>query len=385
MVFQKPNPFPMSIYDNIAYGPRTHGIKGKAQLDEIVERSLRDAAIWDEVKDRLKKNALGLSGGQQQRLCIARALAVEPNVLLMDEPTSALDPISTSKIEELAMELKEKYTIVIVTHNMQQAVRISDNTAFFLLGELVEYDNTEKLFSTPEDQAHRGLHHREVWLTMRSRFDEQLALLNQQLIEMGALCEEGIEMASRALTEGDKELAKQVAPLDSEIDQKERNIESLCLRLLLQQQPVATDLRKISSALKMITDMERIGDQAEDIAEIVQFLDEPVKEEALIHKDGQLREMAKATIRMVTESIHAYVKHDIKVAEQVLKEDDIVDEYFAQVKRQLIQKIAANPAEGEYALDLLMIAKYFERIGDHAENIAEWVIFMVTGEHKEGT
>ena len=210
---------------------------------------------------------------------------------------------------------------------------------------------------------------------MRSRFDEQLALLNQQLIEMGALCEEGIEMASRALTEGDKELAKQVAPLDSEIDQKERNIESLCLRLLLQQQPVA----------KMITDMERIGDQAEDIAEIVQFLDEPVKAEALIHKDGQLREMAKATIRMVTESIHAYVKHDIKVAEQVLKEDDIVDEYFAQVKRQLIQKIAANPAEGEYALDLLMIAKYFERIGDHAENIAEWVIFMVTGEHKEGT
>ena len=152
MVFQKPNPFPMSIYDNIAYGPRTHGIKGKAQLDEIVERSLRDAAIWDEVKDRLKKNALGLRGGQQQRLCIARALAVEPNVLLMDEPTSALDPISTSKIEELAMELKEKYTIVIVTHNMQQAVRISDNTAFFLLGELVEYDNTEKLFSTPEDQ-----------------------------------------------------------------------------------------------------------------------------------------------------------------------------------------------------------------------------------------
>ena len=152
MVFQKPHPFPMSIYDNIAYGPRTHGIKNKAQLDEIVERSLRDAAIWDEVKDRLKKNALGLSGGQQQRLCIARALAVEPNVLLMDEPTSALDPISTSKIEELAMELKEKYTIVIVTHNMQQAVRISDNTAFFLLGELVEYDNTEKLFSTPEDQ-----------------------------------------------------------------------------------------------------------------------------------------------------------------------------------------------------------------------------------------
>ena len=152
MVFQKPNPFPMSIYDNIAYGPRTHGIKSKAKLDEIVERSLRDAAIWDEVKDRLKKNAIGLSGGQQQRLCIARALAVEPKVLLMDEPTSALDPISTSRIEDLAMELKDKYTIVIVTHNMQQAVRISDCTAFFLLGELVEFGKTEDIFSQPADQ-----------------------------------------------------------------------------------------------------------------------------------------------------------------------------------------------------------------------------------------
>ena len=152
MVFQKPNPFPMSIYDNIAYGPRTHGITSKAKLDEIVEQALRDAAIWDEVKDRLKSNALGLSGGQQQRLCIARALAVEPKVLLMDEPTSALDPISTSRIEELALQLKEKYTIIVVTHNMQQAVRISDNTAFFLLGELVEVGETEKLFSQPVDK-----------------------------------------------------------------------------------------------------------------------------------------------------------------------------------------------------------------------------------------
>mgnify|MGYP004485281423 FL=1 len=152
MVFQKPNPFPMSIYDNVAYGPRTHGVRNRAKRDEIVERSLRGAAIWDEVKDRLKKSALGLSGGQQQRLCIARALAVGPEVLLMDEPTSALDPISTSKVEELAMELKEHYTIVIVTHNMQQAARISDRTAFFLLGELVECGETEKLFSQPQDK-----------------------------------------------------------------------------------------------------------------------------------------------------------------------------------------------------------------------------------------
>ena len=152
MVFQRPNPFPMSIYDNVAYGPRTHGITARAELDDIVERSLRDAAIWDEVKDRLKKSALGLSGGQQQRLCIARALAVEPEVLLMDEPTSALDPISTSKIEELALQLKEKYTIIIVTHNMQQAARISDYTAFFLLGELIEFGKTEELFAQPKDK-----------------------------------------------------------------------------------------------------------------------------------------------------------------------------------------------------------------------------------------
>ena len=152
MVFQKPNPFPMSIYDNIAYGPRTHGIRNRAKLDEIVERSLRQAAIWDEVKDRLKKSALGMSGGQQQRLCIARALAVQPEVLLMDEPTSALDPISTSKIEDLAEELKKEYTIVMVTHNMQQAARISDNTAFFLMGEMVEYGDTEEMFSMPRDK-----------------------------------------------------------------------------------------------------------------------------------------------------------------------------------------------------------------------------------------
>lgn len=152
MVFQKPNPFPMSIYDNVAYGPRTHGIRSKVQLDEIVEKALKDAAIWDQVKDRLHKNALGMSGGQQQRLCIARALAVQPEVLLMDEPTSALDPISTSRIEELALELKDEYTIIMVTHNMQQATRISDNTAFFLMGEVIEFDKTENVFSMPKDQ-----------------------------------------------------------------------------------------------------------------------------------------------------------------------------------------------------------------------------------------
>lgn len=214
---------------------------------------------------------------------------------------------------------------------------------------------------------------------MRSRFDEQLALLKKELIEMGAMCEESINMATRALSECDKELAKKVAPLDIEIDQKEREIESMCLKLLLQQQPVAKDLRQVSAALKMITDMERIGDQAEDIAEIVTYLDG--RSSAQI---GLLKEMAAAAIKMVTQSVDAYVKHDTILAEQVISDDDTVDEYFDRVKRMLIDKIAQDPNEGEHAIDLMMIAKYFERIGDHAVNIAEWVIFSVTGIHKEG-
>ena len=213
---------------------------------------------------------------------------------------------------------------------------------------------------------------------MRSRFDEQLSQLNREMIEMGALCEEVIALASQALTEGNAALAKKVAPLDGEIDQKERDIEAMCLRLLLQQQPVARDLRQISAALKMITDMGRIGDQAEDIAEIVPF---GVGHSA--ENDVLLKEMARATIRMVTESVDAYVKHDLALAEQVVADDDTVDSFFDQVKEQLIGRIARSPEEGEYALDLLMIAKYFERIGDHAVNIAQWVTFSVTGVHKE--
>ena len=214
---------------------------------------------------------------------------------------------------------------------------------------------------------------------MRSRFDEQLEELNRELIEMGALSEDVIGLAAQALSEGSALPAAKIAPLDTEIDQKERTIEAMCLKLLLQQQPVARDLRQISAALKMITDMERIGDQAEDIAEIIMFLNGRSDE-----NDGLLREMAAAASKMVTESVDAYVKHDIMLAEKVVRDDDVVDGYFDRVKRALIEKIAREPSDGEYALDLLMIAKYFERIGDHAVNIAEWVIFSVTGVHKEG-
>lgn len=213
---------------------------------------------------------------------------------------------------------------------------------------------------------------------MRNRFNEQLSLLNKKLIEMGALCEDAITIVTKGMLQGDINITRQVAPIDRSIDQMEEEIESICLKLLLQQQPVARDLRQISAALKMITDMERIGDQAEDIAEIVVYLGGRSGEECkYIHL------MAEATIKMVNSSIDAYVKKDIELVHKVIKSDDIVDNYFYNVKENLIEMIASNKADGEYAMDLLMIAKYFERIGDHAVNIAEWVEFSITGVHKD--
>ena len=311
-------------------------IEGTVTLDgeDIFSRKmdvnlLRGAAIWDEVKDRLKKSALGMSGGQQQRLCIARALAVEPEVLLMDEPTSALDPISTSRIEELAMELKKDYTIVMVTHNMQQAARISDKTAFFLLGDMVEFGPTEKIFS---------MH------TLKN--------------------------------ETDKQSAEKAAALEREIDHKEREIESLCMKLLLQQQPVARDLRTISSALKMISDLERIGDQASDIAGITGYI-----EDEQLKSGTHIYEMARAASRMVTDSVDSFVRKDLGKARAVQKEDDIVDGLFDTVKNELVGQITEHPDLSGECLDLLMIAKYLERIGDHAVNVAEWVEYSITGAH----
>ena len=214
---------------------------------------------------------------------------------------------------------------------------------------------------------------------MRSKFDQQLALLNEELTQMGETCAKAIGLAAQALENQDAATAAPVAELEEQTNEQERSIEALCLKLLLQQQPVARDLRQISAALKMITDMERIGDQAEDIAEIVTFLGGRGAENSAL-----LREMARSTIKMVTESVDAYVRQNTALAEQVIAEDDVVDDYFTRVKKGLIERIAQDPTDGEFALDLLMIAKYFERIGDHAVNIAEWVIFSVTGEHKEG-
>ena len=341
MVFQQPNPFPMSIYDNIAYGPRVHGMKDKSKLDAIVEESLRGAAIFDEVKDRLKKSALGLSGGQQQRICIARALAVQPEVLLMDEPTSALDPISTSKIEELMEDLKKKYTVVVVTHNMQQAVRVSDDTAFFLV--------------------------------MRSKFDEQLRLLNQEMMYMGTMIEDSIQKAIEALIAQNAQLAEKIMNSDSDVDHEQKKIENICFNLLMQQQPVARDLRVISAAMKMVTDMERIGDHAADISEITIMLS---KEPYVLNLDD-IKKMASETVIMLIRSIEAYVEKDMNKAQEVIRHDDIVDDLFDKNKADIIELIRHDPEKGEQAADMLMVAKYFERIGDHATNIAEWVIFAL--------
>ena len=344
MVFQKPNPFPMSIYDNIAYGPRTHGIRSKAKLDEIVEKSLRDAAIWDEVKDRLKKSALGMSGGQQQRLCIARALAVQPEVLLMDEPTSALDPISTSKIEDLAVELKKDLCLLT---SVQRII---------LQEGLVEI--------------------------MSERFVRQLEELHVELITMGSLCEKAISLSAKAIQgEGGMTLIGKIFETEKEIDAQEREIENLCMKLLLHEHPVAGDLRSISAALKMISDMERIGDQAADIADLSKHIEDKAVTGDIIN----IRKMAEDTVRMVTESIDAFVKGDLELCRKVIDDDDKVDDAFNDIKEKLAEVLNNGKPDASIGLDILMAAKYFERIGDHAVNIAEWVEYSITGNHRSGS
>lgn len=378
MVFQKPNPFPMSIYDNIAYGPRTHGIHSKEKLDDIVERALRNASIWDEVKDRLKKSALGMSGGQQQRLCIARALAVEPEVLLMDEPTSALDPISTSHIEDLALELKDRYTIVIVTHNMQQAARISDKTAFSCW---VRSSNITILRSCFQD--HRIRKQKSISqggsVDMRDLYNAKLARLSDEIMEMGNLCGQAIMKTCQLLASVEirETASKEIGKIEKEIDDKEHNIEALCMQLLLKQQPVGTDLRKISAALKMVTDMERIGDQATDIAEIMLTGSVHVPVTAI-----PLQEMAEHAMHMVNDSVTAYVEEKSDLAKKVIDSDDLLDNLFNQIRKALdMNRMGYSSDE---VLDLLMISKYYERIGDHATNIGEWAEFSVDGIHRNG-
>ena len=376
MVFQKPNPFPMSIYDNIAYGPRTHGVRSKIKLDEIVEKSLRDAAIWDEVKDRLKKSALGMSGGQQQRLCIARALAVQPEVLLMDEPTSALDPISTSRIEELAVELKKiiRLSLLRIICSRPPAFQIKQRFSFWEKW----WNMTIRISCFPC----RAISGRKIILRggsvdMATRFERQLESLHVQMIAMGNLCEKAISLSAKAIQGKSEDYADMVFEADREIDEKEREIETLCMRLLLRQHPVAGDLREISAALKMISDMERIGDQAADIADLSLYVDK-----SIVQVPAEIGEMAAITVNMVTGSVTAFVNADLALCRKVILDDDHVDQAFNQVKERLADLICRDSLDAKAGLDLLMTAKYMERIGDHAVNIAEWVEYSITGEHR---
>lgn len=371
------------------------------------------AALWDEVKDRLKKSALGFPGGQQQRMCIARALAVEPDVLLMDEPTSALDPASTMRIEELMASLKESYTVVIVTHNMQQAARISDKCAFFLVGDLIEFGETEQVFSMPKDKRTedyitaasvdaRGLfcsrshgaackkicpaivlfcqttYNKGVTLmNARLSFDAELESLSASLIRMAPWRRTPSTKRSRrwrpttarwpkALLRGPQHRrygAQHRAPVPD---------------AAFAPAAVAGDLRKISTAIKMITDIERIGDAAADIAEITTH----IKEHGIPASLSDIADMAEAAQKMVDDSIQSYVREDLVLAADVIARDDVVDDYFNKIKKDLAAYIAVNEEHVDCAIDYLMIAKYLERLGDHAVNICEWVQFYKTGMHK---
>ena len=385
MVFQKANPFPMSIYDNITYGPKLHGVHNKAELDELVESSLKGAALWNEVKDRLKKSALGLSGGQQQRLCIARALAVKPEVLLMDEPTSALDPGSTMKVEELMSELKKDYTVVIVTHNMQQAARISDRTAFFLLASWwrpaprrrssAPRRTSAPKITFPAGSADEGGHS----MTVRTQYEADLTALKAALVEMGQNSADAVEAALEALCTADAEAAAAIVKGDDRINNMERDIEHRCMTLLLRQQPVAGDLRRVSTAMKVVTDIERMGDHAADIAEIIPHL-------VTVRRDGdpavsQAIRMGQKAHKMILDALAALSGEDEPAAQKVIADDDEVDYDFNAIKHTLAEEIAADPAKVDAALDLLMVIKYLERIGDHAVNVAEWVEFVRTGRY----
>ena len=387
MVFQKPNPFPMSIYDNIAYGPRVHGIRKKKVLDEIVEKALRGAALWDEVHDRLRKSAMGLSGGQQQRLCIARVLAVEPEVVLMDEPTSALDPISTQRIEDLMAELKQKYTIVIVTHNMQQAARIADRTAFFLKGEIIEAGDTLQIFQQPKDKRTEdyitgrfgGYGERSSEENMnRILMNTAMEGLHESMLEMGRLCERGIDEVLSAIYRSDKELAATVVARDDSIDEMERRIETQCLSILARFSPVANDLRAVTAAMGIISDLERIGDQCADIAEMVEHLCGADKH---IQPMADLRLMGDTARSMVHDALDSYIGGDAEKAKGVTMRDDIVDAALERVILHLTNIMRESPDAVSQAVDMLFVAKYFERIADHATNIGEWSVYLSTGTH----
>ena len=388
MVFQKPNPFPKSIYDNIAFGPRVLGLK--SGLDDRVERALTSAALWDEVKDRLKDNALGLSGGQQQRLCIARALAVEPDVILMDEPASALDPVSTSRIEDLVHELKQQYTIVIVTHNMQQAARVADMTAFFSVtvedggarrhGTLVEYDRTSKLFTNPSDKRTEDYVTGRFGESLMARveFQSRLDTLEASLQEQGEVVLRAVRGAMDALERRDIELCDEVIRFDDEIDTRYHRIEKSVEEVLAQQSPVATDLRLVLAILHDSIHLERIGDQSVTVAKLTKLAHGLERQHDLA--EG-LQEMGDRAEEMVRIALDSFAERDVERARSLVDLDELIDRTNRRVVDQVLQ--ASSAENQEWGMRMIVVARCIERIGDNAVDIGEQTAFVVTGEFHE--
>ena len=376
MVFQRPNPFPtMSIYDNVASGLKLNGFRNRRILDEVVERSLKQAALWEEVKDDLKKKSgASLSGGQQQRLCIARALAVDPEVLLMDEPATALDPVSTSKIEDLIFQLKSQYTIVIVTHNMQQAARVAENTGFFLNGKTGRVRLHPQDLHQPDGQADRRLHHREVRL-MRIKFHQSLDDLKERLLVMAGMAEQAIQRSIEAYRTRDLSICELVFRSEPAINRLEREIDQMALDLLAMEQPMAIDLRFILSVIRINADLERVGDQAVNIAVRVREMGAF----ANIDLPVDIPKLASLASAMVRKALQAFIEADAELAQSVLTLDDQVDEMNDAAFYSLSNLIKEKPELTPQSLNALIISRNLERVGDHATNIAEDVIFWVRG------
>ena len=392
MVFQKPNPFPKSIYDNIAFGPRVVGMKGN--MDEIVENALKRAALWDDVKDRMKTNAFGMSGGQQQRLCIARALATSPDVLLMDEPCSALDPISTGRIEDLMMELKADYSIVIVTHNMQQAARVSDMTAFFTVeldaGERHRTGRTRRVredrqdLHQPRRQAHRGLRHRQGGLMAeqaRLHFQDELRPWRTRCLGALDLVVNTLDRTLEALEHQDIELAAIVVHDDDRIDGRFLEVHQGILSLLALQAPVAGDLRVVAALLHVIKHAERMGDQCVNIAKVHAAASghEPPSDQELLERIFKMGRLARSE---VAQAKQCFVLRDVSLAHDLVRQDEEINLLNREVFRRAVE-IGTDQDRREWAMTMMLVARALERIGDNAVDIGEQVAFVVTGLFRE--
>ena len=375
MVFQKSNPFPtMSIRENVLVGLRLNGVRDQAFLKQRLEESLRLAALWDEVKDHLDRPGVSISGGQQQRLCIARALAVEPEVLLMDEPCSALDPIATAKIEELIQQLRTRYTVVIVTHNMQQAARCSDKTAFFYLGKLVEFGQTRNLFTHPSNpQTEAYVSGRFGWrgIPPMTHYAQEMERLKASLLAMASHAESAVARSIRALSERDDALARQVIQDDNVIDAFEIEIDDTAIHLLAKA-PLATDLRLITVAMKISQNLERVGDEAVKIARrAIELNAEPQLKPYV-----DIPRMAAMSLEMLRDAITAFVNREPAKARAVIPRDVDVDNLNRQLHRELASFMVERPTTISRCLSLMVISKSLERVADHATNIAEEVVYL---------